>query len=641
MGALIQYTLQGLAAGGFYALAALGLAVIFGVLGVVNFSHGACYMLGAVGTALLLNELGMGFWAALVVIPVVDVRLRGAHRAGASCAGWSGSTRCTTSCSPSGSPWCSSTSSSAVTASAGCRTSHRPRWPAGSTSAGLSLSTYQVFAAAFSLLVCVLVWLVITRTRVGMIVRAATEDADRTRALGINVGRWVTPVFGFGIALAGLAGVLAAPFRAVTADMGSNFIIILFAVVVIGGLGSIMGAVVAGFLVGLVEAYGQAYVPALAAGAHLRPDGRGDPRAAGGTLRTGGGRMSDRRADTCPAPSTSRRSRCASPSARSCAPLMLLRRPRGRRRAAVAGSTRRWRWTSSRGGCSRSRSTCSSGYTGLLSFGHAAFWGASAYATGLVAIHSGLPFPLAILAGAVVAMLLAVPTGYLAVRRTGIYFAMVTLAFAQMLYFIANQWRDVTGGEDGLQGIPKSFFGMTGVETDPFYFYYAAAPIVLIGVAIAWRVVHSPFGRVLVAVRDNPARARALGYDVDRYKVMAFVISAGVAGLAGGVFAVSHGFASLQELNWTTSGKVVLITVLGGIGTFWGGPIGAAVVVLLEDRLASSGFNGRRHHHRHDLHRHRAAVPPRDLGHRPRPDREGSRAPAPLTPVGREGARHP
>ena len=232
------------------------------------------------------------------------------------------------------------------------------------------------------------------------------------------------------------------------------------------------------------------------------------------------------------------------------------------------------------------------GFTGLLSFGHAAFWGASAYATGLVAIHSGLPFPAAIVAGAVVAMLLAVPTGYLAVRRTGIYFAMVTLAFAQMLYFLANQWRAVTGGEDGLQGISKSFFGLTGVETDPFYFYYAAAPIVLIGVAIAWRVVHSPFGRVLVAVRDNPARARALGYDVDRYKVMAFVISAGVAGIAGGVFASSHGFASLQELSWTTSGKVVLITVLGGIGTFWGGPIGAAVVVLLEDRMASSGFNG-------------------------------------------------
>ena len=232
------------------------------------------------------------------------------------------------------------------------------------------------------------------------------------------------------------------------------------------------------------------------------------------------------------------------------------------------------------------------GYTGLLSFGHAAFWGTSAYTTGLIAIHAGVPFPVAVVGGAVAAMVLAVPTGYLAVRRTGIYFAMVTLAFAQMIYFIANQWRSVTGGENGLQGIPKAFFGVELVETESFYFYYAALPIILLGVAIAWRTVNSPFGRVLVAIRDNPARARALGYDVERYKIMVFVISAGLAGLAGGVFSASHGFASLQELIWTTSGKVVLITVLGGIGTLWGGPVGAALVVLLEDKLASSGFNG-------------------------------------------------
>jgi branched-chain amino acid transport system permease protein len=132
------------------------------------------------------------------------------------------------------------------------------------TIGSLSLSAYQIFACLFSLAVCVVVWAVLTKTRVGMIVRAATENSERTRALGINVTRWVTPVFGFGIALAGLAGVLAAPFRAITADMGSNFVIILFAVVVIGGLGSILGAVVGGFLVGLVEAYGQAYAPSFA-----------------------------------------------------------------------------------------------------------------------------------------------------------------------------------------------------------------------------------------------------------------------------------------------------------------------------------------------------------------------------------------
>jgi branched-chain amino acid transport system permease protein len=263
MSSFVQYTVQGLAAGGFYALAALGLAVIFGVLGVVNFSHGACYMLGAVGAAVLLDTTNLGFWPALLIVPVVMfffgvlmerllvrwlLRLDPLYnflltfgltlllvdlvkrRYGVS-----------------GLPY---------------------QLPAGLegnvTIGGLSLSAYQIFACLFSLAVCVVVWAVLTKTRVGMIVRASTEDAERTRALGINVTRWVTPVFGFGIALAGLAGVLAAPFRAITADMGSNFVIILFAVVVIGGLGSILGAVVGGFLVGLVEAYGQAYAPSFA-----------------------------------------------------------------------------------------------------------------------------------------------------------------------------------------------------------------------------------------------------------------------------------------------------------------------------------------------------------------------------------------
>jgi branched-chain amino acid transport system permease protein len=258
MTAFIQYTLQGLALGGFYALAALGLAVIFGVLGVVNFSHGACYMLGAVGAAVLLDSTGLGFWAALPIVTVamfvfgvlmerllvrwllrldplynflltfgitlflVDLVKR---RYGVS--------------------------SLAYELPAGLK----GRVELGS----VSLSSYQIFVAAFSIVVCLAVWLLLTRTRVGMIVRASTEDAERSRALGINVGRWVTPVFGFGIALAGLAGVLRAPTGSVNADMGSFFIIILFAVVVIGGLGSILGAVVAGFLVGLVEAYGQGY----------------------------------------------------------------------------------------------------------------------------------------------------------------------------------------------------------------------------------------------------------------------------------------------------------------------------------------------------------------------------------------------
>jgi branched-chain amino acid transport system permease protein len=232
------------------------------------------------------------------------------------------------------------------------------------------------------------------------------------------------------------------------------------------------------------------------------------------------------------------------------------------------------------------------GYTGLLSFGHAALWGSSAYVTGLISMHYGAPFPAAVVGGALFAMALAVPIAYLSVRRSGIYFAMVTLAFAQMVYFIGYRWSDLTGGENGLQGIPRHFFGIELVETESFYFYYAALPILLLGMWAAWRIVHSPFGRVLVAIRDNTPRARALGYDAEKYKLIVFVLSAGLTGLAGGVFAISHGFVSLTELHWSTSGEVVLMTVLGGIGTLWGGLLGALLVVLLADYLSSSGFDG-------------------------------------------------
>ena len=254
----LQYTLQGLAAGGFYALAALGLAVIFGVLGVVNFSHGACYMLGAMISALLLKHFGLGFWPALVIVPVIMffigvlverllvqwlLKLDPLYN------------------------FLLTFGLTLLTVDVMKRqfgvSSLKYEVPTGLTGrisvGSVDLSVYQLFAAAFAVFICLVVWVILTKTRVGMIVRAATEDPERSRALGINVARWVTPVFGFGIALAGLAGVLAAPYRAINADMGTNFIIILFAIVVIGGLGSILGAVVAGFLVGLVEAYGQAY----------------------------------------------------------------------------------------------------------------------------------------------------------------------------------------------------------------------------------------------------------------------------------------------------------------------------------------------------------------------------------------------
>ncbi|MDQ6834042.1 MAG: branched-chain amino acid ABC transporter permease [Chloroflexota bacterium] len=224
------------------------------------------------------------------------------------------------------------------------------------------------------------------------------------------------------------------------------------------------------------------------------------------------------------------------------------------------------------------------GFGGLLSFGHAAFWGSAAYIAGIVAKRVGVAFPIAVLIATIVAILLAIPIGYLSIRRQGIYFAMVTLAFAQMIYFVINQWRSVTGGENGLQAIPRTFPGVDlGNATT---FYYFALPIALIGYLIAYRVVHSPFGHVLVAIRDNEARAQALGYPTHQYKLLGFVISAGLAGLAGSLFAISRGLADLDYARWTTSGLVVIMAILGGVGTLWGGVIGAVIVLLLRDWLS-------------------------------------------------------
>ncbi len=259
---MLQQAFNGLVGGAFYALLALGLAVIFGMLGVVNFAHGAFYMLGAFGSYILLDSLGVNFWFALLIIPL----LLGAGRMGLE-------RLFVRRLAPLDPLYnflftfgLALILQDLVKREYGVQSQPypRPRELSGSLDLGLfGYPAYQVFVLAVSVVVCALVWLALTRTRVGMIVRAATEKPELTRALGIDVGRWVTPVFGFGVALAGLAGVLAAPMRAVNPLMGADLIITVFSVVVIGGLGSIFGSVAAGFAIGIVSALGNLYVPAL------------------------------------------------------------------------------------------------------------------------------------------------------------------------------------------------------------------------------------------------------------------------------------------------------------------------------------------------------------------------------------------
>ncbi len=229
------------------------------------------------------------------------------------------------------------------------------------------------------------------------------------------------------------------------------------------------------------------------------------------------------------------------------------------------------------------------GYTGLLSFGHAAFFGAAGYVAGNALKNWGLPVELAILAGVAAAAVVGLVMGALAIRRAGIYFSMITLALAQMVYFGGLRFTDFTGGEDGLQGVPRgTLLGVIDLGND-LTLYFVVLAIAVAAFALIVRTVHSPFGQVLKAIKENEPRAISLGYDVDRYKLVAFVLSAALAGLAGALKTVVLGFETLTDLHWTMSGLVILMTLVGGMGTLAGPLLGAVVIIALENKLGDFG----------------------------------------------------
>ena len=227
------------------------------------------------------------------------------------------------------------------------------------------------------------------------------------------------------------------------------------------------------------------------------------------------------------------------------------------------------------------------GFTGLLSFGHAAFFGLAAYGAGQALKVWGLPVPVSLIFGMGCAAVLGLVFGLLAIRRSGIYFAMITLALSQMVYFYFLQ-APFTGGEDGLQSVPRgTLFGLN-LESD-VSLYYVVLAIFIGGFWLIYRTVHSPFGQVLTAIRENEPRAISLGYDVERFKLLAFVLSAALAGLAGATKTLVLGFATLSDAVWTTSGAVILMTLVGGTGTMVGPMVGALVIVALENKIGDLG----------------------------------------------------
>jgi branched-chain amino acid transport system permease protein len=225
------------------------------------------------------------------------------------------------------------------------------------------------------------------------------------------------------------------------------------------------------------------------------------------------------------------------------------------------------------------------GYTGILSFGHAAFFGLAGYSMGLILIHLKIPILLGMLFGIALSTVTAILIGLLIIRKTGIYFAMLTIAFGQMFFFIASRWKNFTGGEDGLTGIPRDVVGIPGLFSipifEPLHFYYFIAVVFIIAAIVKYKLIHSHFGQVLKTIRENETRAQMVGYNVRRYKLSSFVISAIYASVAGTFYGLFLNYMFPQTLDWIRSGDVVIMTLVGGMGTFFGPIIGAGVIVAL------------------------------------------------------------
>jgi branched-chain amino acid transport system permease protein len=573
--ALFGQLLIGLINGSFYALLSLGLAVIFGLLRVINLAHGTQYMLGAFAAYLLLAQFGLGYWWAFVLGPALvalasmlfertmlsklyDIdHLYGLLLTFGLALVIEG--LFTFYFGSSGLPY------------------PAPDNLRGAIDLGfMTLPIYRGWVVIASLITCVGVWLLIEKTQLGSYLRAATENPTLVQVFGVNVPLLLTLTYGLGAALAALAGVLAAPIYQVSPTMGTNLLIIVFAVVVVGGMSSILGAIVTGYVLGILEGLTKVFYPQassivifvvmaivlLARPAGLfgrevqvtptQTDTAGDPRLGSlGYVIILAGVVLLVAAPFFLYPVFVMTVLCFALFAAAFNLLL--------------------------------------GYVGLLSFGHAAFFGGAAYFTAHAVKVWGFEPLTGILFGGACAALMGLIMGFVAIRRQGLYFAMITLALAQMFYFICLQ-APFTHGEDGIQSIPRGYLlGVIDLNNN-LAMYFLVLMIFLGGLFCIWRIVNSPFGNILKAIRENEPRAISLGYNADRYKLAAFVMSAGFSGIAGGTKAIVFQVATLVDVGWQMSGHVVLMVVLGGLGTIFGPVVGAGLLVTLENYLAGFRF---------------------------------------------------
>ena len=546
------------------------------MLNIINFTHGAQYMMGAFAAFLLGQYLNIGYWPSLIVAPVLigitgiiiertllkrlyhldhlygllftfgmSLIIQGIFRY--------------------------------QYGSSGLPYPIPPELTGGMRLPFMFLPYYRAWVIVFSLAVCLTTWYLIEKTSLGAKLRAATENPTIVRTFGVNVPLLITLTYGVGVGLAGLAGVLAAPIYQVSPLMGADLINVVFAVVVIGGMGSILGSVITGFALGLIEGLTKVFYPEasttvvfiiMAIVLLVRPAG-----LFGKAATSTAGVESTSVASGLDGGRVLNVTMAVLLAALVVAPLVLYPQflMKSLCMAIFALSV-----------------NLLLGYAGLLSFGHAMFLGSAGYVSAHAAKIWGFTPELAILAGTLAAALMGVVVGAIAIRRQGIYFAMTTLAFSQMIFFLAVQ-APFTGGEDGIQGVPRGLlFGLFDLKNQ-MTMYYVVLAIFTFALLLIHRIIHSPFGEVLKSIRENEPRAISLGYKTDRYKLVAFVLSATLCGLGGATKAIVFQLASLTDVHSSTSGEAVLMVLVGGLGTVLGPIAGAFAIIAMETYLAELG----------------------------------------------------
>lgn len=571
MAFLLVHLLSGLANAMVLFLVASGLSLIFGVTRIVNFAHGAFYMLAAYLTYSLVDLLPLGrgsFYAAVLLAALLVAGIGGAvevlllrrvYRAPelyqllltfalVLVAG------------------------DVVRLVWGADNKTGPEAPglAGSVSVwGERVPAYDLLMLGLGPVVAGLLWLLFYRTRWGVLIRAATQDREMVAALGVDQSRLFTQVFVLGSFLAGLAGALQVPRVALTTVMDTAVIVEAFVVVVIGGMGSVWGALCAALLIGVLNAFGILVLPKVSIvlmfavmafvlvvrpwGLLGRPEHLVRPAAAVAAEAPG------------PGPG----SLWVGLTVAALAALAPLLPPYYRgvlveifAYALFAASLHLLMGTG-----------------GMVSFGHAAYFGAGAYGAALLLRLAGWPMPLAFVAAPLVAAVLAAVFGYFSVRLTSIYFAMLTLAFAQIVYAVVQQWDAVTGGDNGVLGVwPAPWLGRS---LSLGYYYWALAAGGL-GVLLLWVVTGSPFGLVLRAIRDHAPRAEAVGIRLRAHRLVAFVVAGAMAGLAGAIFVFLKGSVFPVYVEPPMSVQPLVMVLLGGVGASSGPVLGAAVYKALD-----------------------------------------------------------